>query len=75
MAKYSKPSEQLYHGPVDELCGNPSERSGGSGVEHGGESTGPFGSHKESSGAFETVTYYEGLEDTKEGKEKKGAGY
>ena len=54
-----KPEKSLVETPVDELCGNPNDRSGGAGVVHGGEPI-PGADHKES-GGVETVTYYDDL--------------
>jgi hypothetical protein len=56
---YDKPDKKLYEGPVDELCGNPGDRSGGAGVVHGGVEI-PGSEHKES-GETETVTFYDDL--------------
>lgn len=49
--KETKPDSKLYQGPVEELCGNPSERSGDGAVNGGVD-----GLPKESGGT-PTVTY------------------
>ena len=56
---YSKPEKSLVETPVEELCGNPNDRSGGAGVVHGGELV--TGSDHKESGGTETVTFYDDL--------------
>ncbi len=53
---YEKPDKKLVETPVEELCGNPNEQSGGEGVTHGGEPV--TGAEHKESGGIETVTYY-----------------
>lgn len=50
---YTKPEKSLVATPVEELCGNPNEQTGGAGVSHGGDPVG-----QKESGGTPTVTYY-----------------